>query len=207
MTTNIGRNIRALCDKRGVSLFELATAIGVSPSTITRLANGEAEQPRKSTLAAIARGLRVTPDYLRAEPGSMPEPEQAMDTEDWSEMMAARRPEDETVCPFPQGRGQNITVKKMEGGAMAPTICDGETLWIKCPSKNFPAMFAEELADGDIVLALPKGAPERPVVRRLIRGENAMWLRPDNPGWPERETVQAGVVLGIVVAKAALLKP
>lgn len=206
MTSNIGRNIKDLLDRRGITMFELANAINASPSTVTRLVNGDAEKPRKTTLAALARALKVTPDYLRSEPGSMPEPEQMLDPVDWSEMTAAARPESGAVCPFPQGKGALITVKKMDGSAMSPTICDGETLWIKTPPRNFPAMFIEELCDGDIVLAIPKGKTN-PVVRRLIRGEDSMWLKADNPDWPSGSTEEAGAVLGVVVAKAALLKP
>lgn len=59
----IGRNIRSLRSKQGMSLSALAREIGVDNAYMGRLERGE-KNPRSDTLLRIAYALNVTVDNL-----------------------------------------------------------------------------------------------------------------------------------------------
>ncbi|HKG49393.1 MAG TPA: helix-turn-helix domain-containing protein [Actinomycetales bacterium] len=66
----LGRRLRHLRRRRGMTLAELATAVGVSPSLLSLLENGRRE-PRLTVLQSLARSLDVTvPELLAADPPS-----------------------------------------------------------------------------------------------------------------------------------------
>lgn len=66
----IGRRVRHLRTSRGMTLEDLANAIGRAPSQVSTLENGKRE-PKFSQLQAIARALGATvEDLLSAEPPS-----------------------------------------------------------------------------------------------------------------------------------------
>jgi transcriptional regulator with XRE-family HTH domain len=66
----LGRRLRHLRRHRGMTLAELATAVAVSPSTLSLVENGRRE-PRLTLVQSLARELEVTvPALLAADPPS-----------------------------------------------------------------------------------------------------------------------------------------
>ena len=60
---DLGRRIKALRDKRGVSQKRLAEAVNTSPGNLSRIESGS-HTPNAKVVAAIADSLRVSTDYL-----------------------------------------------------------------------------------------------------------------------------------------------
>ncbi len=70
----IGERIRELRTAAGMSQQALAMAAGLSMSVVSQLEQGYRDDPRISTVAAIARALGVTIDELMPKAGQV-EPE------------------------------------------------------------------------------------------------------------------------------------
>lgn len=60
----VGERIRDLMVKRGISENELSKLSGLPLQTVRRILSGESDNPRKSTLEAIARSLGTDSHYL-----------------------------------------------------------------------------------------------------------------------------------------------
>lgn len=60
---NIGKAIKILLEKKGITQKELAARTQLTQTTISLLINGET-QPRKETLELVAKSLDVTPEIL-----------------------------------------------------------------------------------------------------------------------------------------------
>jgi transcriptional regulator with XRE-family HTH domain len=60
----IAERIRLLRKSKGLTGDAVAKRASIRPSTISLLENGERTDPHSSTLAAIARALETTTDYL-----------------------------------------------------------------------------------------------------------------------------------------------
>ena len=58
--------VRELRERTGLSQAELAAAAGCEQTTISQLELGKVRDPRYSTIAAVARALRVSVDELAA---------------------------------------------------------------------------------------------------------------------------------------------
>lgn len=63
MADTIGKRIRAARERYGMSQAELARRVKISPQSMNVLELGKTD-PRSSLIAAIARVLHVTTDYL-----------------------------------------------------------------------------------------------------------------------------------------------
>jgi transcriptional regulator with XRE-family HTH domain len=70
MEAQIGNRIREARAQAGLTQLQLGVAIGASPSDVCRWESGKTV-PQSPTVAAIARALRVSSDYLL---GLEPEP-------------------------------------------------------------------------------------------------------------------------------------
>jgi transcriptional regulator with XRE-family HTH domain len=64
----LAQRIRELRDAAGLSQQALAMAAGLSISVVTQLEQGQREDPRLSTVVALARALGVTLDELVKAP-------------------------------------------------------------------------------------------------------------------------------------------
>jgi transcriptional regulator with XRE-family HTH domain len=60
----LGKRIKALREKAGVSQQTIAVAAGLSVSMVAQMEQGKKEDPRLSTLSAIADALAVSLDEL-----------------------------------------------------------------------------------------------------------------------------------------------
>jgi transcriptional regulator with XRE-family HTH domain len=67
MTIPIGDNVKRLRAAAGLSQQALATVAGLSVSIVSQLEQGTSQDPRLSTLAALAKALSVTLDELARE--------------------------------------------------------------------------------------------------------------------------------------------
>lgn len=67
----IAIGIDTLLAQRGMTVAQLAAAVGITPANLTVLKNGRAKAVRFSTLEAVCRALECQPgDILRYEQGS-----------------------------------------------------------------------------------------------------------------------------------------
>lgn len=62
--TDLGREVKALLAQRERSLTWLAQESGVERRTLARIVAGRTSRPHRSTLAAIAKPLKVQEGYL-----------------------------------------------------------------------------------------------------------------------------------------------
>ena len=60
----IGKRIKALRRKRGLTQEELARRAGMRQGMISRIESGQADEVETSTLIALAKGLEVSTDWL-----------------------------------------------------------------------------------------------------------------------------------------------
>lgn len=65
-STDFGPRLRALRTARGLSIPELAAAAGLHPQTVQQLELGMSSEPRRPTLAALARALKLSDRDLGA---------------------------------------------------------------------------------------------------------------------------------------------
>jgi transcriptional regulator with XRE-family HTH domain len=71
----IGQNVKRMRSAAGLTQQALAVAAGLSISAITQIEQGTNEDPRASTLSALARVLGVTvDDLLKVEEEQQPDP-------------------------------------------------------------------------------------------------------------------------------------
>lgn len=75
MSTALGDKIRELRKKKGMTLEELAQAIGSGKSYIWELENKGVKRPSAEKLTEIAKILGVTPEYLIDDSSSVEEGE------------------------------------------------------------------------------------------------------------------------------------
>jgi transcriptional regulator with XRE-family HTH domain len=61
---NIGLRIRSAIAFRGRSQRNVAASIGLSANALSKIVRGETEDPGASIIAALARELGVSADYL-----------------------------------------------------------------------------------------------------------------------------------------------
>jgi transcriptional regulator with XRE-family HTH domain len=61
---NIGLRIRSAIAFRGRSQRNVATSIGLSANALSRIVRGDTEDPGASIIAALARELDISADYL-----------------------------------------------------------------------------------------------------------------------------------------------
>jgi len=62
--SEIGKRIVTACSWRGTNMSQLATAIGLSRTTMSRIVTGDSVSPKSYIIVDIARHLEVSADYL-----------------------------------------------------------------------------------------------------------------------------------------------
>jgi transcriptional regulator with XRE-family HTH domain len=63
----LARRVKALREARTLTQEELATLAGVDRAVVAKIEDGQRRTPRAATVAALARGLKVTPEDLRRD--------------------------------------------------------------------------------------------------------------------------------------------
>lgn len=76
MTSALGRKLRELRKKKGLTLDQLAQKTGSSKSYMWELEHKDAPRPSAEKLGKIAAELGVTPEYLVDENRTSAEPEE-----------------------------------------------------------------------------------------------------------------------------------
>ena len=59
-----GQIIMSLCDEVGITKSELARRLGISPSQISRIINGETKTISSEILIALVKEFHVSADYI-----------------------------------------------------------------------------------------------------------------------------------------------
>ena len=177
MTNFFYKNLLGLAAEEKLSISAVATRAKLPPSTLTRLVRRGPENanPSDKTMKAVADAFGC-PYPAIAEISLFDE--KAVD-----EGAGLRKTAQEQMCDALLSRGeltsQNIDIiakhraKPSNSDAMAPTIRDGDILFVETP---------EEAKSGDIVIAEKKDGRE--VVARLLRDGATLWGKFDNENWP-----------------------
>lgn len=108
-------------------------------------------------------------------------------------------------APDAEIKSESLIAIRVQGDAMAPTIQDGDLVYIDFCFGQLSDGTEETWSNNDIVLATPaheKGEAPAPILRKLVYGDNEqdLWLTATNPDFPGTRTVKASIVLGKVVA-------
>jgi len=180
--------IRALMHQKGMSDADLARKTGISPATLSRVLSLETEDPRISTLTAIAEALGSTVGYLLHSERAYPIP-----ILDWSEMLAfvrdsgsvSRRTEWLTVNS-PKRPG---TFAARAIPCMAPRFREGSIIVVE-----------PGIAYGDFQVAVVSIGESMPTPRRIVRAGSEIYLKPMSPSSNETETIlnESVTILGVV---------
>lgn len=75
--TSLSQRFNEALKSRKISKKELADAVGVSPSAITQIANGETKELKAAVALKIARTLNVDPWWLVMGEGQLGEPDKS----------------------------------------------------------------------------------------------------------------------------------
>ena len=221
MTTIIGRNVRYLMAKKGLSATALARATGTSTSTITRLINGQAKTTRPSSLTAFATVFGVTVDALQnpyyIEEDGKQLANQKIHASSKGEVPIVRLED----LPFKDGEpavvqqwlaappcklAKNAVAVLVTSNACAPELQRGDIAYVEGPSVSSRNSREIEAGDGDFVLAEADGE-EKPVIRMLMKGDRGTdWLLASNKDWPDERSLPCRRILGIVVGRFSALR-
>ncbi|KVN91202.1 LexA family protein [Burkholderia ubonensis] len=188
--------IRALMQRQGLSDADLARKTGVSPATLSRVLSMATEDPRISTVMAIADALGTTVGYLLQSERAYPIPILG-----WDEMLGyARGVYDVTrntrwlTVDTPRRPG---TFAARTKPSMAPRFREGSIVIVE-PGVAF--------RDAQVVVAAIDGG--EPTLRRVTQDGEAVWLKGLAPS--PADTINAFgasvVVLG-VVTESRLVNP
>jgi transcriptional regulator with XRE-family HTH domain len=180
--------IRALMHQKGMSDADLARKTGISPATLSRVLSLETEDPRISTLTAIAEALGSTVGYLLHSERAYPIP-----ILDWKEMLAFVRDSSSVSA-----RTEWLTVnspKKPGTFAARATPC-------MAPRFREGSIIVVEPGDlhGDFQVAVVSIGGGVPSPRRIVRDSGEIHLKPMSQSNNESEMVlnESVTVLGVV---------
>lgn len=145
--TPLARLMEKFMDGKGISDNELARAVGIPQSTVTRIATGETKSPEDETLRPLAEFFGVTTDHLRGKaeiaPAELPEGKyvhvaryQAIGglgrgryNAEHVEISGSHAYKADTIRK--RGwRPEALAVIQAEGPSMSPTINDGDLVLI-----------------------------------------------------------------------------
>lgn len=188
--------IRALMRQQGMNDADLARRTGVSPGTLSRVLSMETEDPRISTVLAIADALGSTVGYLLQSERAYPIP-----ILDWNEIVdftqghrdVARKTQWLTV-DTPRRPGTFAVRTKP---SMAPRFREGSIVVVE------PGV---SLRDAHVVAAVVDGGS--PALHRVVKDGEVAWLKGLNA--TRAETVNAlaeGVLVLGVVTESRLINP
>ncbi|MGN6315733.1 helix-turn-helix domain-containing protein [Trinickia sp.] len=194
--------IRVLMRQQGLSDADLARRTGISPATLSRVLSMATEDPRISTVLAIAEALGSTVGYLLHSERAYPVP-----ILEWDEMMEFARGKRHVA-----GKTQWLSVDtpRRPGAfaarttpAMAPRFREGSVVLIE------PGI---ALRDAQVVAAAVDRA--RPTLMRVLMDGEVAWLKPLKPLTPHHPSrvdminAQArGVTILGVVTESRLVNP
>lgn len=77
--STLGQRVRYLRKHRGLTQQDLADRLGISQPTVSLIETDETTMPSGSTLAALCKALRTTPDFLVAGAGDPDSIQSAID--------------------------------------------------------------------------------------------------------------------------------
>lgn len=188
--------IRALMHQQGLTDADLARKTGISPATLSRVLSMATEDPRISTILAIADALGSTVGYLLLSERVYPIPILG-----WDEMLNFSRGNHNVAC---KTRWLTVDTPRRPGTfaartkpSMAPRFREGSIVIVE-PGVAF--------RDAQVVVAVIDGG--EPTLRRVIKDGEVAWLKSINPS--SAETVNAfgqGVAVLGVVTESRLISP
>lgn len=199
MSQQIQKNLKELLEARKLTVNAAAKLIGISQSTLSRIARGESE-PTNQTLALICAFFAVNPQRITGldEPAGLvqsainvnkkPVPLlalQNLDLWDDEEVMAEayiNAPADIT--------GIHLIATRVLDSALAPDIKPGDVLYLKPVDRDADGLrgFQDGLICAGITTDI--NGKEQVVVRKVLNeSEGRVWLRATNPEWPGKRDV------------------
>ncbi|MBN3817623.1 helix-turn-helix domain-containing protein [Paraburkholderia sp. Se-20369] len=188
--------IRALMQQQGLTDADLARKTGISPATLSRVLSMSTEDPRISTVLAIADALGSSVGYLLQSERAYPIPILG-----WDEMLGYARGQ----CDLARNtRWLTVDTPRRPGTfaartkpSMAPRFREGSIVIVEpCAA----------LRDAQVVIAVIDGG--EPTLRRVIRDGEVAWLKDTRPS--PADTVNAssaGVTVLGVVTESRLINP
>lgn len=209
------QRIRQLRDQRGLSQLSLALKAGVTQGTISQLENNPSQGSKY--LAAIARALDVSVDWLETGKGPMERPPKVpIDPSESDQFIAIRKvafrisagiagfavdylDSDDGGPLFFQrswfeARGfdpDKLFALKVRGASMEPTLSDGDHVVINTADVT--------PTDGDVFACNYEGEF---VIKRVIRDSGDWWLSSDNMDsrrFPRKRCDERTFIIGRVV--------
>ncbi|MBR3308987.1 MAG: helix-turn-helix domain-containing protein [Lachnospiraceae bacterium] len=158
----------------GLTMKQVAEAVGVSEGTISRWESGDIANMRRDKIAALAKTLHLSPAVImgweeKGEAGSRRIPvygrvaagipmEQIEDITDWEEI--------------PDHWAGEYMALRVKGDSMLPRIADGDVII---------AHLQDDAESGDVVVAQVNGSDA--TVKKLIKHQNGITLQAYNPAY------------------------
>ncbi|QCP52730.1 helix-turn-helix domain-containing protein [Trinickia violacea] len=180
--------IRALMHQQGMSDADLARKTGISPATLSRVLSLATEDPRISTLTAIAEALGTTVGYLLHSERAYPIP-----ILDWSEMLAFVRDSGSV-----SQRTEWLTVNSPK----KPGTFAARTLPSMAPRFREGSIIVVEPSDAyrDFQVAVVAFGNTAPTPRRIVRVGAETYLKPMSSATQEKEAIlnDSVTILGVV---------
>lgn len=188
--------IRALMRQQGMNDADLARKTGVSAGTLSRVLSMETEDPRISTVLAIADALGSTVGYLLQSERAYPIPILAWDEvfeftrgnrqlarkTQWLTVDTPRRPGTFAVRTIP---------------SMAPRFRDGSIVLVEQCATLRDAQVAAAIVDGS-----------GPALYRVVKDDEVAWLKSLNAARAEAiNSLAAGVIVLGVITESRLVNP
>ncbi|KVD16599.1 phage repressor [Burkholderia ubonensis] len=188
--------IRALMQRQGLSDADLARKTGVSPATLSRVLSMATEDPRISTVMAIADALGTTVGYLLQSERAYPIPILG-----WDEMLGYARGVYDVAR---NTRWLTVDTPRRPGTfaartkpSMAPRFREGSIVIVE-PGVAF--------RDAQVVVAAIDGG--EPTLRRVTQDGEAVWLKGLAPSPADTiNAFDASVVVLGVVTESRLVNP
>lgn len=207
MNESLGSRLAKLIDQHHITCYQLAKAIGVHQSVISRIINGQTKHPQISTLAAIARFFNIPlgkltgkdelPDLIQPVVAS---PARLVPLLAHLDDLLTWRPSDtvEEYINSPwRGEGDFIAVRA-EDSALSPAVRYGDILYLKLLDNDERGLvgFKDNLICAGV--AEDSDGTQRVVVRSTVNGgKNCIWLRATNPEWPGEKDVRCKFILAV----------
>ncbi|MDR1953634.1 MAG: helix-turn-helix domain-containing protein [Clostridiales Family XIII bacterium] len=180
----------------GLTLGDVAKAVGVSEATVSRWESGHIDDMKRGRIAALAKILRISPLSLISDEVDEHPPIILQKVEYKKRIpilgrVAAGLPlyAEENIEGYVNVENPDLDYAlRIKGNSMEPTLHDGSLIYIQQDG---------EYENGTIVVACVNG--DESTVKRYHKYGNRVILRPDNINYDEQEYSAADVhILGIV---------
>ena len=189
-----------LADRRlelGLTQKDIAEAVGVTEATVSRWESGSIANMRRDKIAAYAKILRTTADFIMTgdKGGEQPVPPGFSPIPELDTLPIVGR----IACGTPILAEQNI-----EGSACMPArwratfslICKGDSMEPKIHDGDLVAIRKQPEVENGEIAAVRIG--EEATLKRVYRHENMLELRPENP------TFESIILVGEDMGKATI---